>query len=87
MASVIPDARLVYVVRHPVHRVRSHYIHNCAHRGERRPVDEAVRANPDFLDFTRYGYQLDLFLEHYPREQILIVSSERLRGGGVQPWA
>lgn len=79
MASVIPDARLVYVVRDPLPRVRSHYIHNCAHRGERRPVDVAVREDPDYLDFSRYGYQLQLFLEHYRRDQILVVSSERLR--------
>jgi len=79
MASVVPDAKLVYVVRDPLHRIRSHYIHNCAHRGERRSIDAAVRANPDFLDFSRYAYQLGLFLEHFDRQQILIVSSEQLR--------
>jgi hypothetical protein len=79
MAQVIPDAKLVYVVRNPVPRIRSHYVHNAANKGERRKIGIAVRDNPDYLDFSRYAYQLRLFLEHYPRESILVVSSERLR--------
>lgn len=79
MASVIPDARLIYLVRHPVERIRSHYSQVAQHRNERRPIDEAVRANPDYVDFSRYAYQLGLFLEHFERDQILVVSSERLK--------
>jgi hypothetical protein len=79
MARIIPDAKLVYVVRNPVNRIRSHYVHNAANKGERRKIGVAVRDNPDYLDFSRYSYQLRLFLEHYPRESILVVSSERLR--------
>jgi hypothetical protein len=78
MASIIPEVKLVYVVRNPVNRIRSHYIHNCAHKGERRPIGVAVRDNPDYLDFSRYAYQLELFLEHYPRESVLVIASERL---------
>ena len=79
MAGVVPEARLVYVVRNPVHRIRSHYVHNVAMKGERRKIGVAVRDNPDYLDFSRYGYQLGLFLEHYPRSSVLVVSSERMR--------
>lgn len=79
MAQVIPDAKLIYVVRNPVTRIRSQYVHNVANKGERRKIAIAVRDNPDYLDFSRYAYQLGLFLEHYPRESILVISSERLR--------
>lgn len=79
MAAIMPEARLLYLVRHPVARIRSQYVHNCAHRSERRPIDEAVRRNPDYLAFSRHAYQLERFLEHYPREQILVVSSEQLK--------
>ena len=79
MAGVVPDAKLVYVVRNPVHRIRSHYIHNVANKGERRKIDVAVRDNPDYLDFSRYAHQLELFLEHYPRSSLLVVASERMR--------
>jgi hypothetical protein len=79
MAAIMPDAKLIYLVRHPVLRIRSQYVHNCAHRGERRPIGVAVRRNPDYLAFSRHAYQLDRFLEHFPREQVLVLSSEQLR--------
>lgn len=79
MAAVMPDARLLYLVRHPVPRIRSQYVHNCAHRSERRPIDVAVRRNPDYLSFSRHAFQLERFLEHFPREQVLVLSSEQLK--------
>jgi hypothetical protein len=79
MVGVLPDVKLIYMVRNPVNRIRSHYIHNVANKGERRRIEVAVRDNPDYLDFSRYAYQIGLFLEHYPRSSLLVLSSERLR--------
>jgi hypothetical protein len=79
MAGVLPDVKLIYMVRNPITRIRSQYIHNAANKGERRPIDVAVRDNPDYIAFSRHAWQLELFLEHYPREAILVLSSERLR--------
>jgi hypothetical protein len=79
MAELLPDARLIYLVRHPVPRIRSQYVHNCAHQGERRSIDVAVRQNPDYLAFSRYAYQLERFLEHFPRDQLLVLATEQLK--------
>lgn len=79
MAELLPDAKLIYLVRHPVARIRSQYIHNCAHKDERRPIEVAVRENPDYLSFSRHADQIDRFLEHYPRERLLVLSSEQLK--------
>jgi hypothetical protein len=78
MAGVLPDVRLIYVVRNPVNRIRSQYVHNVANKGERRRIGVAVRDNPDYIDFSRHAHQLELFLEHYPRSALLVLSSERL---------
>jgi len=79
MAKVVPAAKLVYLVRHPVERIRSQYVHNAAHRNERRPIDRAVREDPAYIDFSSHARQIELFLEHYDRDRILVVSSEALR--------
>jgi hypothetical protein len=62
-----------------VPRIRSQYIHNCAHKGERRGIHVAVRENPDYLAFSRHAYQIERFLEHFPREQLLVLSTELLK--------
>lgn len=81
MHSVIPHAKLVYILRDPVERTVSHYLHAYQRSREERPIAEALRsldANP-YVDPSRYHMQLERYLEHYPLSQILILASEDLR--------
>lgn len=79
MAETIPDAQLIYVLRHPIHRIRSHYQMLVERGREERPFDRAVRENPVYMEASSYAHQLGLYLEHYERDAILLVASERLR--------
>ena len=80
IADHIPDARLVYVVRDPIDRIRSHYQTRLTEGTERAPIGRAVRENPIYLDYSRYAMQLDRYLDHFPREQLLVITAEDLRG-------
>lgn len=80
IAATLPDVRLVYVVRDPVARTRSHYQTRVAEGVEKQPFGEAVLSNPIYLDYSRYAMQIEQYLEHFPREQLLVVTSEELRG-------
>jgi hypothetical protein len=79
MAGSIPEARLIYVVRDPIERIRSHYQHRILTGSERLPIDRAVLEDPRYLDCSRYAMQIERYLERFPREQILLVTSEDLR--------
>jgi hypothetical protein len=79
IADVLPAVRLVYVIRHPLERIRSHYLHDVAAGRERRPIDEAVPGNLHYLAPSRYALQIEQYLEHFPREQLLVITSEDLR--------
>ena len=79
IAALIPEAKLVYVVREPISRIRSHYLHVAHGHGERRPLAEAVRADPEYLNISRYRMQIDQYLEHFDRSQLLVITSEALR--------
>lgn len=78
MAEVIPHVRLVYLVRDPVERIRSHYLHLVAGHGERRSLAEVVDADPELLDISRYRMQIDQYLDWFDRSQLLVVTSESL---------
>jgi hypothetical protein len=80
IAEHIPRVRLVYVVRDPIERIRSHYQTRLTEGTERAPIGRAVRDNPIYLDYSRYAMQLDRYLEHFPREQLLVITAEDLRG-------
>lgn len=79
MANVIPEARLVYLVRDPVERAVSQYAHHRRDGAEHRPLDEAV-LDPDsqYLARSRYAERLAPFLEHFDRGQVHVVVQERL---------
>jgi hypothetical protein len=79
IASLIPDARLIYLVREPIERMQSQYLDNVIHGLERSPVQEALSDKPFYLTSSRYALQLGQYLEHFKRDQILVVRSEDMR--------
>lgn len=79
MAALLPDVRLVYVVRDPIERIRSHYRHRVAMGAETDAPEVAVFENPIYLDYSRYGLQIGQYLEHFAADQLLVITSEGLR--------
>ena len=73
MASVIPDAKLIFMVRDPIDRIRSEWIHNYAKRNTDWSIGEAIRRRKVYVNRSKYNMQLQLYLEHFPRERILII--------------
>ena len=78
MAQVIPEARLVYVVRDPIVRMQSMYMHQVSAGRERRRPEEAL-LDDRYLGPSLYGFQLAAFLDHFDRGQLLVIASEVLR--------
>lgn len=42
-------------------------------------MEDAVFDNPIYVDYSRYALQVEQYLPFFPREQLLIISSEELR--------
>ena len=79
IAAHLPDVRLVYVVRDPI-AGSARTTRPRSPRAARRPRSStAVFANHIYLDYSRYAMQVEQYLEHFPRDQILIITSEDLR--------
>lgn len=53
-AALIPDARLIYLVRDPIERLRSHYVHRVAAGQEDRTFDAVVASLEDELSDAQH---------------------------------
>lgn len=78
MAQTLPNARLLYLVRDPVARMQSMYLHQVSAGRERRRAEVAL-LDDRYLGPSLYGLQLAAFLDHFDRSQILVIASEVLR--------
>lgn len=78
IARTCPDVRLVYVLRHPVDRMMSMYLHQVVAGRESRPADVALLADPEYLESSSYAMQLERHLEHVEVDRVLLESAEDL---------
>jgi hypothetical protein len=90
MAGVVPEARLVAILRDPVDRAYSHYWHERKLGREQLGFREALEAEPKrtatdevlprlrfaYLERSRYLPQLQAVCEHYPRESLHVLILE-----------
>jgi hypothetical protein len=79
MAGLVPGARLIYLLRHPVERMRSHYAWLAVHGNETRPIDVALLDEPAYTAVSSYAMQIERFLPFYDRDLFLLLTSEELR--------
>jgi len=79
MHSLVPDAKLVYMVRDPIERVRAQWIHHYANRVEHKPIEQAVAVpGTTYIPRSSYAMQLERFLERYPLERVLVIDQDEL---------
>ena len=74
----LPHVRLVYVMRDPIERIVSHYIHEWSQHEVACDFEEALRRHERYVAYSSYAYQLEPFLECYGPESVLPVAFERL---------
>jgi len=77
MHALVPGARLVYLVRDPIERIVSNWIHAVAQGDETRPLTEAMHHDYYFLR-SLYWRQISAYLDHYPRSSILVIAMDDL---------
>ena len=74
------DAKVVYMVRDPIDRLLSHYLHNVAGGYERRSIEEALAdAESAYVQRSLYARQAEPYIDHLGAERIAFVTREDLR--------
>ncbi len=79
MAEVAPNAKIMYIMRHPFERIESQYTLGRATgwRESKRSLRQGV--HQDLIECSRYAKQLDAYFWLFPRENMLLLRFEELR--------
>lgn len=87
MRSVVPEVQIVYVVRHPIERMRSDFAHQVREGRQRAPFVDAVSAHDSgHLARSRYFSCLEPYIDRFDRARLCVVRFEDLVGGSGRAW-
>lgn len=78
MLRDLPRLKLIYLMRHPIDRLISHYVHEITCGRIRVGLGQAIYQHPELIDYSRYAMQLRPFLDAYGTGSILPVFFSRL---------
>ncbi len=71
-----PQLKVIYLVREPISRIISHHHHELAIGHVSCGIDEAVREDPRFINYSRYAMQITPWLNELGQEQVHIIHFE-----------
>jgi len=79
MSASLPELKLIYVIRHPVERLTSHYMHQWSQNVIRTDINTAIDNFPELINYSLYSMQLKPYIEQYGEKNVLLVFSEAFR--------
>ncbi len=71
-----PNLRLIYIMRHPVERIVSHYTHRLLRNQVKVEPETAVFADPVYINRSRYGVQIQPYIELFGKDNVLLLIFE-----------
>lgn len=78
IAETLTDPRFIYVMREPIARAQSNYLH-ALRKYEKRSIDEALRKDYRYLDASRYFMQASAYIDLFGRDKLLLLTAEELK--------
>jgi len=79
MATAVRSPKIIYVMRHPIDRLISQYIHEWSQGNLNEDIDSAINSHPELVNYSRYHYQLQPYLDRFGHEKVLPLFFDRLK--------
>ncbi len=79
MGACLEQPKLIYVMRHPVDRLVSHYIHQWSQNIFKCDINEAINQYEELVSYGCYAQQLQPYFDRYGQENILPVFMEKMK--------
>ena len=76
LLPVLPGAKLICMIRNPLDRAVSHYIHEWSMGKMSGDIEAAFDQHPELIDYGRYGHQLAPWVESFGRTALFVSSLE-----------
>jgi hypothetical protein len=70
------DVKLIYIVRNPLERLFSHHYHDYRVGLLPRDPDQAIRQSPALINYSRYMWQLQPWIDEFGPDRIHVVLFE-----------
>lgn len=74
----LPQAKFIYVMRHPIDRLVSQYIHEWTQKVISEDINTAIKNHPELIDYSCYMMQLQPYFETFGQDRILPIFFERM---------
>lgn len=74
-----PEMKIIYIVRNPIERIVSDYIHLHARGVIKCGFSTALRSVPELIDRSRYASQIAAFEDTFPSHSILVLDYKELK--------
>ncbi|MEL7492057.1 MAG: sulfotransferase [Pseudomonadota bacterium] len=87
LKEATPEAKFVYIIRHPIDRLVSHYLHSWTMREITVPFSEAIPQHPELWQYSLYHAQLERWFAHFPRARFLIMTQEGIKNAPHENYA
>lgn len=78
LQKYLPDAKFIYVMRHPINRLVSQYIHEWSQRVISVGINESIDPHPELLEYSLYTKQLQPYFDTFGQERVLPIFFERM---------
>lgn len=82
-----PEAKFVYIIRHPIDRLISHYLHAWTMREITLPFSEALTRHEELWQYSLYHTQLEQWFDHFPKDRFLILTQEGIKHAPHENYA
>lgn len=74
----LPDVKTIYVMRHPIDRLVSQYIHQWTQREISVDINDAIAKHPELIAYSQYSQQLEPYFATFGKDRVLPVFFERV---------
>ena len=86
IVHLLPEVKLIYLVRDPVERILSHYYENVMGGEAPEDINQFLQSLDDnhYVLTSQYHYQLEAYQEHFSEDAIMVISLEDLQQNRLQ---
>lgn len=78
LQAALPHVRLIYIIRNPIARAVSHFIHEWTEGVLSNDIEAAFRDHSPLIDYSRYAMQLEPYLAAFGPDRVHVASLEHL---------